>query len=81
MKMELIADCSQINIEEWHELMKYTRKCSGRYLRAQIKRYLPELYEALQLQFYNPYECQCRRSSRTGVAVYVHSATEYFIRY
>lgn len=78
--MKLIADCSQVNKKEWNELMKYTRPCSGRVLRNKIKKHLPELYNALCLNYPNPYENQARKSIRTGIAVYVHSATEYFIQ-
>lgn len=64
----------------WKELMKYTRPCSGRLLRKKIQKELPELYNSLCLDLYNPYEQQARRSNKTNIAVYVHSAIEYFIK-
>lgn len=76
--MEYICNCSQVSIDAWNGLMKGTRPCSGRLLRNKIKKYLPMLYNELCLDFYNPYEEQCRKSK--DISVYVHSGIEYFIR-
>lgn len=78
--MKLITTSVDISTKEWERLMKYTRPCSGRVLRNKIKRELPYLYNSLSLDFYNPYEEQCRHSSKTGIYVYVHSGNEYFLK-
>lgn len=74
-----IGSCSNINIFQWNNLMEGTKKANGKKIRNIIKRELPELYDALALDFYNPYESKCVH--KEGLLVYVHSSTEYFIKY
>lgn len=57
--------------------MKGARKCSYKRLVKRIKVELPSLYKALALQFYNPFEEQCRQT-RTHF-ILVHSGIEYFL--
>ena len=47
------------------------------WLVRRIKKYMPDLYESLGLDFYNPYE-EKTRVTRTHY-VLVHSSIEYFI--
>lgn len=76
--MELECNCSQISTWEWKRKMKGSRPLNYKWLVARIKKHLPHLYEDLCLQFYNPWQDQCRRT-RTHY-ILVHSAIEYFIK-
>ncbi|MBQ0154708.1 MAG: hypothetical protein KBS70_08020 [Bacteroidales bacterium] len=75
--MYLECSCCDINQSQWNRLMKGRRKMSYRWLVAHIKKYLPELYHSLGLQFYNPWEDQCYRTPSHYVLT--HSAIEFFI--
>jgi hypothetical protein len=68
-----------ISMRKWETKMEGTVKANGGLIRKHIKDYLPELYECLALQFYNPYESQCVK--KEGLLVYVHSGIEYFLKY
>lgn len=76
--MYLECDCSQISIEEWERKMKGNRPINYDWLVRRIKKHLPELYEVLCLEYYNPYHDKCRSNKRYYILV--HSAIEYFIR-
>lgn len=76
--MELECDCSQISLSEWKRKMKGCRPINYRWLVNRIKKHLPQLYEALCLNYYNPRENECRVNQ--DYYILVHSATEYFIR-
>ena len=75
----LETDCTSISEKEWDKLMKGAVKANGSKIRRLIKQQLPDLYEALALNFHNPYEAQAVRTKTHFV--YVHSAIEYFIRF
>lgn len=75
--MYLETTCVNCGIEKWNELMKGARKCSYKRLVAKIKKELPDLYESLCLNFYNPYEEQCQQTKTHYILV--SSAIEYFI--
>ena len=75
--MTLECDCSQISKNEWENKMKGSRPLSYKWLVGRIKKHLPELYYGLALEYYNPYEEQCRVNKRYYILV--HSAIEYFI--
>lgn len=64
-------------IENWNALMKGARNCSYKRLVAKVKKEIPELYNALSLNYYNPYENDCKRTKTHYILV--HSAIEYFI--
>lgn len=72
------TNCTSVNIEEWNLLMKGARKCSYQRLVTKIKKELPDLYRDLCLEFYNPFEEQCKQTKTHYILV--HSAVEYFIR-
>jgi len=76
--IELKYTCVDISLRKWEELMKGAVKANGSKIRALIKKYLPELYESLALNFYNPYEAQSKRTKE--YFIYVHSGIEYFIK-
>lgn len=76
--MTFECSCIGISVEMWNELMKGARRASYPRLVARIKRELPTLFQALALDFYNPWENECKQT-RTHY-ILVHSAIEYFIR-
>ena len=65
------------SIDKWNELMRGARKCSYKRLVARIKKELPELYDELCLNFYNPWEENCQQTKTHYILV--HSGIEYFI--
>lgn len=75
----LIDTCMGINQREWDKYMKGTTKANGAMIRKLIKKHLPELYNSLTLEYYNPYESQSRK--KKGLLIYVHSMIEYFLEY
>ena len=72
------TNCTCITIDEWYGLMKGVRKCSYKRLVRRIRKELPSLYQSLALQYYNPFEEQCRQTKTHFILV--HSGIEYFIR-
>ena len=76
--MELECTCVDIGTDRWNRLMKGSRPLNYDWLVRRIKKHLPDLYEALGLDFYNPY-CEQTRVTRTHY-ILVHSSIEYFIR-
>lgn len=58
--------------------MKGIKPINYKWLVAKIKKHIPHLYEALALQFYNPWQNNCGVTK--DYYVLVHSATEYFIK-
>lgn len=75
--MILECNCTQISYLEWEKKMKGIRPISYTWLISRIKKHLPELYNVLGLEFYNPFENQCGVNDRYYILV--HSAIEYFI--
>lgn len=69
--------CSQTTLDEWQHLMKGARKASYKRLVHRVKRELPDLYNALALNFYNPFWEQCQQTKTHYILV--SSAIEYFI--
>lgn len=49
-----------------------------KWLVNKIKKHIPQLYEALALDYYNPYENKC--GVNREYYILVHSAIEYFIK-
>ncbi len=75
--MELECTCADINIDEWNSKMKHSRPINYKWLVRRIKKHLPWLYDALGLNYYNPWENDCR--SNRKYYILVHSGIEYFI--
>lgn len=71
------TNCTECGIDKWNALMKGARKCSYKNLIAKIKKEIPVLYNALCLDYYNPYENHCKQTKTHYILV--HSAIEYFI--
>ena len=78
-ELNCIATCVGISFPQWDKLMTNTKKANGAQIRKLIKEHLPELYDDLALEFYNPYEN--RSVKKEGLLVYVHSGIEYFLTY
>jgi len=69
--------CIGIGIERWNRLMKGNKPLNYEWLRRKVKKHLPELYDSLGLDYYNPYENQTRVTKTHYILVY--SSIEYFI--
>ena len=77
--LECVATCVGITLREFDEFMSGTTKADGYQILRLIKKHLPDLYDSLNGDLYNPYIDQCRK--KKGLLVYVHSAIEYFLQY
>ena len=75
--MYLECTCVGIGMKRWNQLMKGSKPLNYEWLLRRIRKHMPDLYEALGLNFYNPYEEQTR-VTRTHY-ILVHSSIEYFI--
>jgi hypothetical protein len=76
--MTFECSCKGISVERWNELMKGARRVNYTRLVRKIKQELPTLFQELALDFYNPWENECKQT-RTHY-ILVHSGIEYFIR-
>lgn len=75
--MYLECTCIGIGIERWNRLMKGNKPLNYEWLRRKVKKHLPELYDSLGLDYYNPYENQTRVTKTHYILVYF--SIEYFI--
>ena len=75
--LEYKANCTEINQDEWQELMQNATIADKRKVNLLIKRFLPDFYQNLNLNFFNPYKYYKTKSC----LVVVHSAIEYFIKF
>lgn len=76
--MNLECTCLDIDIGRWEQLLNDSQPINYDWLVMKIKKQMPDLYERLALQFYNPY-CENAKVTKTHY-VLVHSAIEYFIK-
>lgn len=70
--------CSDISKSKWDKLMANAKRFSYRKLVRMIKTELPEIYDDLALNLYNPWSTATKQTSTHYILV--HSATEYFFR-
>ena len=77
-QIELECTCVGIGINTWNKLMENSTKANGSKIRSMIKKQLPELYESLALNFYNPYEYKSVKTKTHYV--YVSSGIEFFLK-
>ena len=75
--MWLECTCVDIDQNKWDELMKGSKPLNYKWLVRKIKKELPDLYESLRLDLYNPY-WQWTRVTKTHY-ILVSSSIEYFI--
>lgn len=73
--LTLVATCVGITQREWDEYMNKVVRADKRKVDRLVKRLLPDLYESLCLQFYNPYNY----FKKDGLIVLVHSGIEHFL--
>jgi hypothetical protein len=75
--LELEATCVGCTIYEWEKLMKGAKRANHKQIDRLVKIHLPELYEGLFLNLYNPYNYF---KTKTHL-ILVHSGIEHFLRY
>ena len=75
--MRYECNCTQLTKEQWEQKMKGLKPISYKWLVTRIKKHIPQLYEDLCLESYNPYANMC--GVNQDYYVLVHSAIEYFI--
>lgn len=75
--MHLECTCCNISADKWNTLMKGSRPINYDWLKNKVRKYLPELYSALCLDYPNPYGWQSKVTKTHYILV--HSAIEYFI--
>ena len=73
----LEATCSGINLAQWERWMAGATRADHRQIDRLVLRHLPDLYESLSLNLWNPYHYF--KTSRH--LILVHSAIEYFLAY
>lgn len=76
--MYLECTCMDISRAKWERLMKGAKPLNYDWLVSKIKKHFPFLYDALGLEFYNPYEEKCCKTKTHWILV--HSSIEYFFR-
>jgi hypothetical protein len=73
--MYLECTCADISLTKWERLMTGAKRMDKRKLNRLVKKELPELYEDLALNLYNPYEYYKTPTHY----ILVHSGIEYFL--
>ena len=76
--MELEYTCCEVTLDKWNDLMKGAKPINYDWLKNKIRKHLPDLYEDLYLDCYNPYGLQSKVTKTHYILV--HSAIEYFIK-
>lgn len=76
--MHLESTCIDMSAEKIQAILERSKPINYKWLISKIRKHLPELYSDLCLDFYNPYENQCRVTKEYYILV--HSAIEFFIR-
>ena len=75
--LELDCTCVGIGVDRWDELMQGATHANRAQIDSLVKLHLPELYEELMLNLYNPYDYY---KTETHL-ILVHSSVEYFLMY
>ena len=73
----LEATCSGINLAQWERWMDGATRADYRLIDRLVRKHLPGLYEALNLNLWNPYHYFKTRRH----LILVHSGIEHFLRY
>ncbi len=68
--------CVEVSIRKWEELMSGHVRADKNKIDGLVKAHIPELYNNLSLNLYNPYDYY-RTSTHL---ILVHSGIEYFIK-
>lgn len=77
-KLRLECTCADIPKKKWEEYMKGARHTDYESLVSKIKKELPDLYEELHLDLFNPYHKDTYETDTHYILT--HSTTEYFIK-
>ena len=71
------ASCVNVSQQKWDDLMSGAKKGNKREINKLVKRFLPDLYIGLALNYYNPYNYY-----RTDThLILVHSGIEHFLKF
>ena len=73
----LAATCCNINLAQWERWMAGATRADHRLVDRLVRKHLPDLYEVLSLNLWNPYHYLKTRRH----LILVHSAIEYFLAY
>ena len=76
-QLELETTCIWINQRQWDNLMEGHTRANKRVIDSLVLEHLPDLYDSLALNCYNPYN-YFKTSTHL---ILVHSSIEYFLRY
>jgi len=71
------CNCTQMSKRKWESYMANAKRANKEKINKLLKIFLPELYEELALDYFNPYNYY---RTETHLIV-VHSSIEYFIDY
>ena len=74
----LECTCGDISADKNEELHKGARKVSYKNMCKLIKKFIPELYEYLCLDYFNPWHNDCVQTKEHYILV--HSQIDYFIK-
>ena len=75
--LELEYTCVGVSIYTWERLMQGHTRANKAQIDRLVKQHLPDLYNDLFLNLYNPYFYHKTKSH----LILVHSGIEYFIKY
>ena len=75
--LRLDACCCDISLAQWERWMAGATRADHRQIDSLVRRHLPDLYEELSLNLWNPYHYFKTRRH----LILVHSAIEYFLAY
>jgi hypothetical protein len=76
-ELELDTTCVECRGGKWNQLMKGAVRANKRAINSLVKKLLPDLYEKLALQFYNPYNYLRTQKH----LILVHSGIEFFLKF
>jgi hypothetical protein len=71
----LECTCENIRINKWDKLMEGATRANHKTINRLVKEHLPDLYNSLALEYYNPYNYF---KTKTHL-ILVHSSIEYFL--
>lgn len=70
--------CVDLTAEKVENILRNSKPINYKWLIGRIRKQIPSLYEKLCLDYYNPYQNNCRVTK--DYYILVHSAIEFFIR-
>ena len=76
-KLSYECNCTQMSKRKWDSYMADAKRANKFEINRLVKILLPDLYEQLALDYYNPYNYYRTPSH----LIVIHSGIEYFIKY